>query len=357
MNYKIIFTCLLIFACLSLQAQNDKLRVAIFDPTSSGAGIDDGTRIAVREIISSTFVNTRKYTIVERSLIERVMQEQKFSNSGAVDDSQASEIGKLLGANKIVLSVVTLAGGRNMLSLKLVDVNTASVEKQKTQVVDANKLLDFVEPMTLGLMGEKSTAGAQQTQVSVAENNPTSASPVVSQTTRKTSTTVGSTESKIIFGVRAGLNFPFGTGSANSAYSEYTGKYGFEVGPVLYYYPLKNNFYINTGVMIGLQNYDYYHYYWKDDYMTSDYWSSSCFNFYIPVYAGYNFSSNKSGVGLFAQAGAYLGNMSDFDFNAGLAIMTGVNIKRFKIEAGFQIGLAGRIPYVAKFSLGASYAF
>jgi len=138
----------------SLQAQNEKLRIAIFDPTSSGATIDEGTRIAVREIISSIFVNTGNYTIVERSLIERVMQEQKFSNSGAVDDSHASEIGRLAGANKIVLSVIAQAGNNTMLSIKLVDVNSASVEKQKTQVIAIRRLLDFVEPMTMEIIKE-----------------------------------------------------------------------------------------------------------------------------------------------------------------------------------------------------------
>jgi len=155
MNYKITFYCLLIFACFSLHAQNEKIRVAVFDPTSSGTGIDEGTKLAVREIISSVFVNTGKYTIVERSLIDKVMQEQKFSNSGAVDDSQISEIGKVLGANKIVLSVVTLAGGRNMLSLKLVDVQTADVERQRTQIITTDELLSTIEPLTLQLIGEE----------------------------------------------------------------------------------------------------------------------------------------------------------------------------------------------------------
>ena len=164
MRHKIFFYCMLILACFSIHAQNEKLRVAVFDPTSSGTGIDEGTSMAVREIISSTFVNTGKFIIVERSLIERVMQEQKFSNSGAVDDDQASEIGKLIGANKIVLSVITLVGGRNLLSLKLVDVQTANVERQKTQVITTNELLSSIEPLALQLMGEDVNA-QRQTQI------------------------------------------------------------------------------------------------------------------------------------------------------------------------------------------------
>ena len=137
--------------------ENEIPRIAVFDPASSGTSIDEGTKVAVREIISSTIVNTGKYSIVERSLLEKVMEEQKFSNSGAVDDMQATEIGKLAGANKVVLSVVTLTGGRNMLSVKIIDVMTATVERQKVKVVVSGELLNVVEPLTLEMLNmEKS---------------------------------------------------------------------------------------------------------------------------------------------------------------------------------------------------------
>jgi hypothetical protein len=138
--------------------ETKKLRVAVFDPSSSGTSVDEGTKVAVREIISSTFVNTGKYTIVERSLLDKVMKEQAFSNTDVVDDSQATEIGKLAGANKVVISVITLVGGRNMLSVKTIDVQTATIDLQKTRVVSSNDLLEVVEPLTLEMLGESSSA-------------------------------------------------------------------------------------------------------------------------------------------------------------------------------------------------------
>lgn len=137
---------------MPLLADNTKLRVAVFDPSSSGTSIDEGTKVAIREIISSTMVNSGNFEIVERSLLEKVMQEQSFSNSGAVNDTDATEIGKLAGANKVVISVVTLTGGRNMLSVKMIDVKTASVDRQKVKVVSSGELLDVIEPLTLALI-------------------------------------------------------------------------------------------------------------------------------------------------------------------------------------------------------------
>ncbi|MBO5880496.1 MAG: hypothetical protein J6Q57_02460 [Paraprevotella sp.] len=135
----------------------EKPRVAILDPTFSGV-TDDGTKIAIREIISSTVVNLGTYSIVERSLLDKVMAEQKFSNSGAVDDTQATEIGKLSGASKVIVSVVTKTGNRRMLTVKMIDVKTATVERQKFKIVNESELLDIVSPVTSDVFKGAKTA-------------------------------------------------------------------------------------------------------------------------------------------------------------------------------------------------------
>ncbi|MDR0605789.1 MAG: hypothetical protein LBG80_15960 [Bacteroidales bacterium] len=142
----------------------DKLRVAILDPSASGTSIDEGTKLAVQELISSTFVNTGKYIMIERSMIDKIMKEQAFQNSDMADNSQATELGKLVGANKVVLSAVSLVGGRNMLSIKIIDVQTATIDQQKTKIVNTNDLLDVVEPLTLELLGERAVYKKQETK-------------------------------------------------------------------------------------------------------------------------------------------------------------------------------------------------
>ena len=345
---KFIFTCLLILAAFSLQAQNEKLRVAVFDPTSSGTSIDEGTRVAVREIISSTFVNTGKYTIVERSLIERVMQEQKFSNSGAVDDNQASEIGKLIGANKIVLTVITFTGGRNMLSIKMVDVQTANVERQKTQIISARELLDAVEPLTLELMGEAST-DIRQTQITVVANTPRPANSAVSRTPRQTPGNIESKKSRIVWGVRAGVSLLNGYEYVGS--NNYQGKFGLEIGPEIYY-SFNKKLFLNTGLMLGVKRIECYTNY------SYNFWNYDFFSLNIPFFMGYHYPVNNK-VALFAQTGPFIelnyNYYHEIRVNAGLGIMTGVNIQRFRINIGYQIG--SESLFRRKGTLGVSYMF
>lgn len=158
-----LWASLLLCLCVFSKAQESKMRVAVLDPTTSGIAMDDGTKLAVQELISSTFVNTGRYIIIERSMIDRIIKEQSFQNSDMADNSQATEIGKLAGANKIVLSSVSLVGGRNMLSIKVIDITTACIDKQKTKIIGTNDLLDAVEPLTLELLGEQAEYVKQNT--------------------------------------------------------------------------------------------------------------------------------------------------------------------------------------------------
>ena len=56
--------------------------------------------------------------------------------------------------------MLTLVGDRNMLSIKTIDVQTATIDLQRTKVVSSDELLDIVEPLTLEMLGEVSSAGA-----------------------------------------------------------------------------------------------------------------------------------------------------------------------------------------------------
>lgn len=155
----IIFTILSVLFSSAAFGQDKKKRVAILDPVTSES--DDGLKLIVREIVSGCFVNYGdNYAIVERSQLDKIMQEAKFSNTGAVDEAQATELGKLAGADKIVLTVISKMGNRCMLSVKMIDVETATVEKQHSKIVRYDSMLDVIEPLTLVLLGKKSDLGS-----------------------------------------------------------------------------------------------------------------------------------------------------------------------------------------------------
>lgn len=132
-----------------------KLKLAVIDPVIAGEKLTDGLAISVREIVSSSFVNNAEnYAIVERSLIDKVLQEANFSNSDAVDESQATQLGKLAGADKVVLTVISRFDNRCMMSIKMIDVESATIDKQISKLVEMSSLLDVTEPLTLAILGK-----------------------------------------------------------------------------------------------------------------------------------------------------------------------------------------------------------
>ena len=154
----LFFTAILLMVntiVVNSQNRTKPLRVAIIDPSLPGNN-DPALQIGVREIISACFVNYgHEYSIVERSQLDKIMAEAKFNNSDAVDESQATELGRLAGADRVVLSVISRMGSRSLISIKMINVETASVEKQQSKLVETESLLDVIEPITLVILGEK----------------------------------------------------------------------------------------------------------------------------------------------------------------------------------------------------------
>lgn len=152
---KTYFIILLSLMIAETMYSQQKMKLAVLDPVIAGEKLTDGLAISVREIVSSSFVNNAdNYAIVERSLIDKVMQEAKFSNSDAVDESQATQLGKLAGADKVVLTVISRFDNRCMMSIKLIDVESATIDRQISKLVDLSSVLDVTEPLTMAILGK-----------------------------------------------------------------------------------------------------------------------------------------------------------------------------------------------------------
>lgn len=80
--------------------------------------------------LASDFMNTGMIRIMERSQMERILQEQGFQQSGACDGSEcAVEIGKLLTVDRILLGSVGRFGNAYSLSVRMVDVQSGEIVK------------------------------------------------------------------------------------------------------------------------------------------------------------------------------------------------------------------------------------
>ncbi|MDR1231290.1 MAG: CsgG/HfaB family protein [Spirochaetaceae bacterium] len=67
------------------------------------------------------------FKLVDRQQIERIRSEQQFQMSGEVDDNSAVSIGKMAGANAVIIISVNYADASGRLTLKALDVQTAEI--------------------------------------------------------------------------------------------------------------------------------------------------------------------------------------------------------------------------------------
>jgi uncharacterized protein (TIGR02145 family) len=87
--------------------------------------------------LSTELVNTGTVRVMERSQMEKILQEQGFQKSGACDGSEcAVEIGKILTVDRIVLGNVGRFGNAYSLSLRMVDVQSGEVLRSVSKNIE-----------------------------------------------------------------------------------------------------------------------------------------------------------------------------------------------------------------------------
>lgn len=107
-----------------------KLRVAILE--FQAVGTREVTRPFVEESFRHQLAETHAFDLVERTEIERLLREQKFQLSGVTSPDEATKVGNLLSADKVVLgNIDVVAEGIHHtahITVRLVDVGTGSVD-------------------------------------------------------------------------------------------------------------------------------------------------------------------------------------------------------------------------------------
>ncbi len=99
-------------------AAQQKKRVAVLDfdygtvqtwvHSMFGANVDVGK--GVSDLLVEKLLATGKYSLIERSALDKVLKEQNFSNSDRADSTSAAKIGAILGVDAIITGSITKFG-------------------------------------------------------------------------------------------------------------------------------------------------------------------------------------------------------------------------------------------------------
>ncbi|MGD8277595.1 MAG: CsgG/HfaB family protein [Gemmatimonadota bacterium] len=97
---------LLTAAAASAQAK-PRIAVLAFENNATLAIFGDRLGLAAADELTTQLVKTGEFSVIERQQIDAVLAEQKLGMSGAVDPATAAKIGKLLGAQAVVVGSIT----------------------------------------------------------------------------------------------------------------------------------------------------------------------------------------------------------------------------------------------------------
>ncbi len=76
-------------------------RTVVLPPTSSSVS-DLASSAGLQDYAGMSLLRTGKFSLIDRSVINRLLEEQEFSYSGVVDPATAVELGRMLGAEAVM---------------------------------------------------------------------------------------------------------------------------------------------------------------------------------------------------------------------------------------------------------------
>jgi TolB-like protein len=121
-------------------ADGNKQKIAVVEFSDLDGRVNELGQFLSEELVTRLF-KTKRFTVIERQLLNRVIQEHKLSLSGMVNESAAKQLGQLLGVDAICSGTVSDLVGTVKVNARLISTETgslfavAAVEIEKNEVV------------------------------------------------------------------------------------------------------------------------------------------------------------------------------------------------------------------------------
>lgn len=129
MRFPLLLLAGLLVAVLPLRAQSTSPLPTLALVELRAQNADSGDAAVIREALEVELQKTGRVRLLERSRMERILQEQGFQQSGACDGSEcAVEIGRLLGLQHIAFGTLGRVGSTWSVTLKRISVQTGEIE-------------------------------------------------------------------------------------------------------------------------------------------------------------------------------------------------------------------------------------
>ncbi len=98
---------------------------------------------ALTDRMVSQLVNLRRFKVIERAALDKVLEEQQLQVSGVVDDQAAVQVGKVAGADAIVLTSVVQRESGGLVNVRVIDTETSETVVARGEQAGGSEVEDF----------------------------------------------------------------------------------------------------------------------------------------------------------------------------------------------------------------------
>jgi TolB-like protein len=112
---------------------------------------------ALTEKMVTQLVNLRRFKVIERASLDKVLSEQRLQVSGAVDEATAVQVGRIAGADAIILTTATESRDGGKVNARVIDTETSETIVARSEQVTGTDEEDFekaVEALAITIYNE-----------------------------------------------------------------------------------------------------------------------------------------------------------------------------------------------------------
>ena len=144
---------------VSSLAQNDKSKIAVMDFVNMNGQTTKLGRYMSEELTTRLY-RTGQFEVIERNLLDKVVEEQKISLSGMIDESTAAELGKVLGVDAIASGTITDLGTSVKVNARLISAETGKLfSVASVEIPKNNKVKVLLSQSVAATSGVATTSG------------------------------------------------------------------------------------------------------------------------------------------------------------------------------------------------------
>lgn len=139
--YKKVFSLFLLLLTFSIGSIAQVKKVALLPVIDKLNQVSYAHNLLLRSNITTAIALTEGYEAYDRIDLSSVLDEQDFQRKGLVSDSDIHKIGELTGADYVIIAeAAKLDDGHLIASAKIVNVESAKIEKSAQAIVDISDL-------------------------------------------------------------------------------------------------------------------------------------------------------------------------------------------------------------------------